>query len=97
MEASERKPEFFDRFFAGGVEFNRYAIISAVLLIVGCMSGLTVGYGAIDNLFQLIMVVIPTMATLSLLLGLAPMRYIMTAGIITVIIDTIILLFNLLG
>ena len=34
---------FWDKMFNGNLEMNRYAIISAVLLIVGCLGGLTVG------------------------------------------------------
>jgi hypothetical protein len=97
MEKTEIKSGFWDKFFAGGAEFNRYSIISGVLLIVGCLGGLTVGMGAINNIIQLIFVVVPTMATLSLLLALAPMKQVLNLAAITVIIDLIILIINFVG
>lgn len=94
MEKTDTNSGFWDKFFAGGAEFNRYSIISGVLLVVGCLGGLTVGMGAIDNIVQLILVVIATMATLSLLLALAPMKQILSLAAITVLIDIIILSIN---
>ena len=75
------------------LEFNRFGIISIVLLIVGCLGGLTVGYGAVKEVWSLTLIVIPTMVTLSLLIAVSPMRYIMTAAIVTVIIDLLMLLY----
>lgn len=97
MEKIKTKPEFWDKFFDGGAEFNRYSIISGVLLIVGCLGGLTVGMGAIDHTTQLIFVVVPTMATLSLLLALAPMKQILGLAAITALIDIIILIINFMS
>ncbi|MEX1191000.1 MAG: hypothetical protein WED10_06650 [Brumimicrobium sp.] len=97
MENINTRSGFWDRFFAGGIEFNRYALISAILLLVGCMGGLTVGYGAINNTLQLSLVVLLTMTTLSLLLALAPMKYVMSFAVVTIIVDVIILTINLLG
>ena len=76
------------------LEVNRYGVISIVLLIVGCMGGLTVGLGAIDHTWQLIAVVIPTMLTLSLLLAVAPMKQIMNSMVIAVVIDVLIMFLN---
>lgn len=88
---------FWDKMFSGNLEINRFAIISAVLLIVGCMGGLTVGFGAINHTWQLIVVVIPTMTTLSLLLAVAPLKYILNMAVISIVINTILLIINLLG
>lgn len=74
-------------------EFNRFGIISVVLLIVGCLGGITVGMGAIDYTWALILVVIPTMITLSLLLAVAPMRYIFYATLASVLIDLTLLVY----
>ena len=76
------------------LEVNRYGVISIVLLIVGCMGGLTVGLGAIDHTWQLIAVVIPTMLTLSLLLAVAPMKQIMNSTVIAIVIDVLIMFLN---
>lgn len=73
--------------------FNRYGLISAILLIVGCLGGITVGLGAINDTVALIAVVISTMTTLSLLLAIAPMKYIINAGIIAVSIDVILIIY----
>lgn len=88
---------FWDKMFNGNLEMNRYAIISAVLLIVGCLGGLTVGYGAIDHTWQLIVVVIPTMTTLSLLLAVSPLKWILNMAVISVLINVSIIIINLLA
>lgn len=94
MSTANTESGFWDKFFEGGAEYNRYAIISAVLLIVGCLGGLTVGYGAIDHLYQLFLIIIPTMTTLSLLLAVAPLKYILNLAVITIFIDVVFLLIN---
>ena len=33
-------------------EFNRFGLISAILLIVGCLGGLTVGMGAVEHILD---------------------------------------------
>ena len=73
--------------------FNRFGLISAILLIVGCLGGITVGLGAVNNIWALIAVVVPTMTTLSLLLAIAPMKYIINVGIIAVSIDVILIIY----
>lgn len=73
---------FWDKMFNGNLELNRYAIISAVFLVVGCLGGLTVGYGAINHTWQLIVVVIPTMTTLSLLLAVSPLKWILNMAVL---------------
>jgi hypothetical protein len=78
------------------LELNRYGIISIVILIVGCLGGVAVGLGAIDYLWQLIAVVIPTMLTLSLLLAVAPMKSILNMMAIAVIIDVLLIIINLI-
>lgn len=75
------------------LEFNRFGVISIVLLIVGCLGGLTVGFGAVKEVWSLTLIVIPTMVTLALLLAVAPMKYIMTAAITAVVIDLLMILY----
>lgn len=69
------------------MEFNRFGWIAIILLVVGCLGGLTVGMGAIQSTFALILILIPTMLTLSFLLSVAPMRWIAIASIVTVGVD----------
>lgn len=88
---------FWDKAFGGELEHNRFAVISAVLLIVGCLGGLTVGYGAVHHTWQLIVVIIPTMTTLSLLLAVSPVKLILNFAVITILINLTVLMINLLG
>ncbi len=96
MEAQVKENGFWDKVFQGNLEHYRFAIISSVLLIVGCLGGLTVGYGAIHHTWQLIAIVVPTMATLSLLLAVAPLKQILNLAVISTVINLIILSINLL-
>ncbi len=74
-------------------EFNRFGIISLVLTVVGCLGGIAVGLGAIKYYLTLTLVVVPTMATLSLLIAVAPMRSILIAGTISLLVDLIMILY----
>jgi hypothetical protein len=78
------------------MEFNRFGFISAIILIVGCLGGLTVGMGAIENTLALIAVLIPTMITLSFLLAVVPMRWIMISATTSVVLDLILLTYYIL-
>ena len=83
--------------FEKNTEFNRFGLISAVLLTVGCTGGLAVGLGAVEYVIALIAIVIPTMITLSLLLAVAPMKYIMTMGIVSTAINLIFIAYFLIA
>jgi hypothetical protein len=72
-------------------------LISAILLIVGCLGGLTIGMGAIEHVWMITLVIIPTMTTLSLLLAVAPMKYILTAGVVAVAIDLLFISYFLIA
>ena len=85
--------------FGMNTEFSRFGLISATLLIVGTLGGLAVGHvglGAIEYVWALIVIVVPTMLTLSLLLAVAPMKYILGAGIVSVIVDVLFIAYFLL-
>jgi hypothetical protein len=51
--------------------------------------------GAIKSTLALMAVIIPTMATLSLLLAVAPMKQIFISASITVLIDILLIVFYL--
>ena len=72
------------------MEFNRFGWISVILLVVGCLGGLTVGMGALESTFALILILIPTMLTLSFLLSVAPMKWIAVAAMVTVSVDLVL-------
>lgn len=71
-------------------EQNRFGVIAVALLLVGCMGGITVGLGAINSVFALVLVVVPTMTTLSFLLAIAPMKWIYYAGLTSLIVDVLL-------
>lgn len=78
------------------MEFNRFGYIAVILIVVGCLGGLTVGMGAIESTLALTLVVIPTMVTLSFLIAVAPMRWIMIAAASSVAVDVVLILYYLL-
>ncbi|MBU3660838.1 MAG: hypothetical protein FGM14_13260 [Flavobacteriales bacterium] len=79
------------------MEFNRFGWIAIILLVVGCLGGLTVGMGAIENTIALVAVVIPTMITLSLLLAVSPMKWVMTSTAIAISVDVILLTYYIIS
>src|SRR5690606_8943553 len=56
-------------------ESQRYGIMSMLLLIVGCSAGIAVGVGALTQVFSLAVLAITTMAALSMMLAIAPLKY----------------------
>jgi len=96
MEVKAQPQNKFDRLISDS-EFNRFGLICVILTIVGCLGGIAVGLGAINNVVSLSAVIIPTMATLSLLLAVSPMRWIMTAATVSVSLDLILILYYTLA
>jgi hypothetical protein len=82
----EKKKAMFDKMLTE-MEFNRFGWIAIILLVVGCLGGLTVGMGALQSTFALIVILIPTMMTLSFLLSVAPMKWIAVSTLVTVSVD----------
>ena len=76
-------------------EYNRFGLIAVLILLIGCLGGITVGMGAIRDTGALILVVLPTMLTLSLLLAVAPMKWIYKAAAISVVIDLFLITYYL--
>lgn len=72
------------------MEFNRFGWIAVIILVVGCLGGLTVGMGALQSTFALTLILIPTMLTLSFLLSVAPMKWIALTTLITVSVDLVL-------
>lgn len=97
METKVNDEGFWEKFLGEDIEHSRFGVISISLLLVGCLGGLTVGYGAIHHIWQLIMVVIPTMATLTMILAVAPVKWILNMSVISILINFSILILNLLA
>jgi len=85
--------KFIDNIFFDH-DMNRYGIISMLLLIVGILGGVAVGSGGINSTIQLIFLATTTMAALSMILAVAPMKYIVYSSMLAVFIDLIILAIN---
>jgi len=96
MEAKAQHQNNIERLLSDS-EFNRFGLIAVILTVVGCMGGIAVGLGAIGNTIALTAVIIPTMATLSLLVAVAPMRYIFTAAAVSLFIDIALIVYYLLA
>lgn len=82
-------------FFGDTLEFNRYGIMSMILLVIGCLAGLTVYSGAMSSPIQLSIVLVPTMITLSLILAVQPMKWVMNFAALAVIADLTLILLNI--
>ncbi|MEX1003093.1 MAG: hypothetical protein WDZ35_13325 [Crocinitomicaceae bacterium] len=77
-------------------EFNRYGIYAVLLLVVGCMAGIAVGVGAMSSSLQISLLVIPTMASLVMILAVAPMRPLIWVSLFAILVDIIMIVYNLL-
>ena len=79
--------------FWENLEFNRFGIISMLILIIGCIGGVAASFGAHDDILKLGMIVFPTIISLALILGVAPMKLIIYVCSIAVVLDIIVLMF----
>lgn len=77
-------------------EFNRYGIISIGFLLIGIVGGITIAVSAFDHLWQITVIAMFTMLSLSLMLAVAPMKYILRVTAITLMLDLLILVLNAL-
>jgi hypothetical protein len=93
MEA-QHVPSFWDKLIPE-MENNRFGTVSIVILIIGCIGGITVSQGAYDSWIQLSILIVPLMVTVVMLLAVLPMRWIMNAMVVTVLVDVAVLLFNI--
>ena len=92
MEANVQSTGRFGKLLSDS-EFNRFGFICVILTVVGCLGGAAVGLGAIGSTLTLTLVIVPTMATLSLLLAVSPMRWVLTATMISIFIDVMMILY----
>jgi hypothetical protein len=75
------------------VEFNRYGIISMLVLITGCLGGICAAFGAHNNALEIGLIVFPTIIALAMILAVAPMRIIVYLCSLAIILDFIVLIF----
>ena len=88
--------KYWSKEYKEEIEFNRFGIISIIILIVSCLGGITVGLGALNNIYHLIMLISTTMATLVLILAVCPMKLILTSSTIAILIDIILMTYYLI-
>lgn len=94
MQAQSHTSGFWDKIIPE-METNRFGTKSIVILLIGCIGGITVSQGAGDSWIQLSLLVIPMMTTLVLLLAVMPMKWILNATAVTIAIDLMVLLYNM--
>jgi hypothetical protein len=75
-------------------EFNRYGIISVGFLLIGILGGITIAISAYAHLWQITVIALFTMLSLSLMLAVAPMKYILRVTAVTLLLDLLILMLN---
>lgn len=73
-------------------EFSRYAIISVAFLLIGIVGGITVGFFIHAQIWQLALVTGTTMLSLTLMLAVAPMRYILITTAGALMIDLLLMI-----
>ena len=49
-----------EQIFSKNTEFNRFGLISLILMIVGITGGIAVGMGAVQSTIALVLIIIPT-------------------------------------
>lgn len=76
---------------------NRYGIMSILLLVVGTLGGVAVGTGGLQSTLQLSLLALSTMFSMSMMLAVAPMKWIIWSGLLAIILDLIIITFNLVS
>ena len=92
VQNQSSKKETYSLFW-GNVEFNRFGIISMLILFIGCIGGFAASFGAHGDIIKLAMIVFPTIIALALILAVAPMRLIIYLSTIAIILDLIVLIF----
>ncbi|MCB9224130.1 MAG: hypothetical protein H6582_08150 [Crocinitomicaceae bacterium] len=76
-------------------EFYRYGIISILLLVFGTLAGAAVGLGAMSSPVEIALLIIPTMAALTMILAVAPMRTLIWTCLFAIAIDVIMIIYHL--
>lgn len=90
------RPDSFLTKVFGEYEFNRFGIIAMLLLAVVCTAGVAVGTGAMTNLVEVGFLAVSTLACLTFVLAVAPMKLILYTGMVSVAISISIMIINLI-
>jgi len=74
-------------------EFNRFGIISMLVVVLGCIGGIAASFGAGDSIVKLAMIAFPTIITLALILAVAPMKVLTYMSILAIVLDVLVFIF----
>ncbi len=78
------------------LESQRFGLMVVLILLVGCLGGVAVGLGALTQIVPLIILAFSTMMALSMMLAVAPIKYIVYSSAFAITADVIIILVNLI-
>lgn len=73
------------------LEESRLVLFPFLLLPIVCLSGIAVGFGAHGDMLKLLLVCIPNVFSLAFTLGLVSTRWVMSAFLITILMDVLVL------
>jgi hypothetical protein len=79
---TDSKTNFWEK-----LEFNRFAVIPILLVVIVCLGGLAASFGAGGNTIKLAIVAFPSSIATSLIIGLAPMKVVFYVSIIAIVVD----------
>lgn len=79
--------------FWDNLEFKRFSVIPMLLIVIGCLGGLSAAFGAMGSTVKLALLAFPTIISLAFMLAVAPMRIIVWTSAIAVLLDILIILF----
>ena len=80
--------------FEESAEFDRFSIISVGFLLIGIVGGITVGMFVHAHIWQIAVIAVCTMLSLSTMLAVMPMKYIIRATLVTLAIDLLFIIVN---
>jgi hypothetical protein len=95
MASTTTESKGFIERFNERAEFDRFSVISVGFLLIGIVGGITVGVFAHDHIWQIGIIAAVTMLSLSLMLAVAPMKYIIRSTIAALLVDVLFILINL--
>jgi len=79
------------------LERQRFGLMVLLILLVGCLGGMAVGLGALTQIVPLIILAFSTMMALSMMLAVAPIKYIVYSSAFAIAADVIIISVNLVA
>jgi hypothetical protein len=89
---SLKRERAINSLFWESLEYNRFGVISLLIVIIGCAGGFAASYGAQGNTIKLCLVAFPTILSLALVLGVAPMKPIIYLSTIALILDLLMII-----